>query len=59
MDRGRGIYVHEADKENELEGRKCRRFVLGRERMDRRQAVVASKNQIQHSLVRHYQIYAD
>ena len=60
VDRGRRDYVHKADKESkgELEGRKWtgglytvgkrmdERFVLSRKRMDRGQAVVASKDPI-------------
>ena len=50
VDRGRGVYVLKADKESkdELKRKKVdRRFVPGRKRMDRRQAGVASKDQIQ------------
>ena len=50
MDRGRGIYVHETDKKSidELKRRKVdRRSVRSRKRVDRRQAGVASKDQIQ------------
>lgn len=51
MDNWREVYVqHMANKEskNELEGRKDKRFVPGRKRRDRRQVVIASKDQIQH-----------
>ena len=50
MDRGRGIYVHETDKKSidELKRRKVdRRSVRSRKRVDRRQAGIASKDQIQ------------
>ena len=50
MDRGRGIYVHETDKKSidELKRRKVDRKSRSRKRVDRRQAGVASKDQIQH-----------
>lgn len=54
VDRGRGIYVHETDKKSidGLKRRKVdRRLIRGRWRVDRRQAAVASKDQIQHCLV--------
>ena len=50
VDMGRGIYVHETDKKSidELKRRKVdRRSVRSRKRVDRRQAGVASKDQIQ------------
>ena len=50
VDRGRGIYVHETDKKSidELKRRKVdRRSVRSRKGVDRRQAGVASKDQIQ------------
>ena len=50
MDRGRGIYVHKTDKKSiyELKRRKVdRRSVRNRKRVDRRQAGIASKDQIQ------------
>ena len=49
VDRRRGIYVHETDKKNinELKRTKVDRRSRNRRRVDRRQAGVASKDQIQ------------
>ncbi len=53
VDKRRGIYVHETDKKgiDELKRKKVdRRSVRSRKRVDRRQAGVASKDQIQHKV---------
>ena len=54
VDRGRGIYVHKTDKKSiyELKRRKVdRRSVRSRKRVNRRQAGIASNDQIQYPTV--------
>ncbi len=49
VDRGRGVYIHKADKESKKKTKRekvGKRFVRARKRMDRRKAVIASKDQI-------------
>lgn len=51
VSRGCRVYIHKVDKENKKWTRKNKidkKFVLARNRIDKRQAVVASKNQIQY-----------
>lgn len=51
VDTGREVYIHEADKQSKKRTKRekvDRRFVLAKKRIYRRQAAIASKDQIQH-----------